>query len=67
MDVLTAEINKQFKNEFSFLKIIDIVYNKNTKTCIINFLYPQSVSNISPEQSQKILKFLNEKLKLNSK
>jgi len=67
MDILTAEINKHFQNEFSFLKIIDIVYNKNTKTCIINFLYPQSISNISPEQKKKILKFLTEKLKLNSK
>ncbi|MDD3397620.1 MAG: exonuclease domain-containing protein [Clostridia bacterium] len=66
-DILSAQINKQFSDEFFYLKTIDIIYNKSAKICTISFLYPQSITNINPEQKQKILKFLTESLKLNSR
>lgn len=67
MDVLTAEINRQFSDEFSYLKTIDVIYDKTLGNCLITFLYPQNIPKITPKQKQKILDFLSESLKLNSK
>lgn len=66
-DVLLDQINKQFSDEFFYLKIASVIYNKSEKTCSINFIYPENIPYISTEQKQKISNFLTSKLNLNAK
>ncbi len=42
MDWLTAKINKEFENKFSFLKLLEVKYNKIQTSCLISFLYPEN-------------------------
>ena len=35
-------INKKTENKFSFLKLKEVVYNKNSQKCVIFLLYPQT-------------------------
>lgn len=42
MNWLTSIIDKEFENKFSFLKLLEINYDKENKQCLITFLYPET-------------------------
>ena len=56
-------INAKTNNEFSFLKLVDIVFAQNKYT--INYIYPESI-NLSDEEKLKIENLTKEFLKLNA-
>ena len=66
MEKLTKEIASHFSNEFDFLKLWEVTYDKENATCKIAFLYPQSVE-LADEQKVRIEQFLREFLALNAK
>ncbi|MGI5842379.1 MAG: PolC-type DNA polymerase III [Christensenellales bacterium] len=67
MDKLSLELKKHFQNEFDFLKLFEVVYDKNNNMCKVVFLYPQHIDEITQTQRDKIEKFLYEFLSLNAK
>lgn len=66
MENLTNEINKHFENEFAFLKLLEVVYDKGKNNCKIVFLFPQEIAEISDTQRTKLEEFLKEHLSLNA-
>lgn len=66
MENLTKEINAHFSNEYNFLKLWEVTYDKESAKCKIAFLYPQNVD-ITDEQKNKLEVFLYDFLKINAK
>lgn len=66
MDWLTGLINKEFENKFSFLKLLEVNYDKNNTQCVITFLYPDS-QNFDEASKELINSFLKNKLNLFAK
>ncbi|MDD4110402.1 MAG: exonuclease domain-containing protein [Clostridia bacterium] len=66
MDWLTTLIDREFNGKFSFLKLLDVVYNKENKQCLITFLYPENKV-FSDENKEEVTKFIKKKLELNAK
>lgn len=66
MENITKEINEYFSNEFEFLKLLEVIYDKENAKCKIAFLYPQNID-LADEQKNKLEVFLNQFLALNAK
>ena len=58
MEKLIAELNKNFNNNFTFLKIYDVEYTLSAKTCTFTLMYPETVGEISNEDRKKIYEFI---------
>ena len=67
MDKIVDLINEKSDNKFPFLKTLSISYNKKALTCVISFLFPQTLNEISSNQKQIIYDILNNELHLNAK
>ena len=52
------ELNKQFNNKYNFLKPFEIEYDKTQSLCIVTFLYPYDVEDITNQQHVEIEKYL---------
>lgn len=66
MDNLTQEINLKFDNNFKHLKLLEVVYEKQSQTCSIVFLYPSNMPDISDSDRHMITTFLKEYLDIKS-
>ena len=66
MEKLTQKINIEFNDEFSYLKLYEVIFDKNKKNVEIKFLYPYNVD-ISEEDKTKLTNFIVKTLNLNSK
>ena len=66
MENLTNEINKNFENEFSFLKLFEVVYDKEKNNCKIVFLFPQDKEEITDDQRSRLEEFLKQYLSLSA-
>jgi DNA polymerase III epsilon subunit family exonuclease len=66
MDWLTTLINKEFGNEYSFLKLLEVNYDKNIAQCVVTFLYPNNQS-FDDENKELITNFIKSKLSLFAK
>ena len=67
MEKLIAELNKNFNNNFTFLKIYDVEYTLSAKTCTFTLMYPETVGEISNDDRKKIYEFIKNYLNLNGK
>ena len=59
--------NKFGSEKYSFLKLLEIVYDKSFHTCTISFLYPETLSSFTKDDKQQIAEFLTDWLNLNAK
>lgn len=66
MDWLSTLIEKEFGDKFSFLKLLEVVYNKDSRQCLITFLYPENKI-FSDKDKELIINFIKSKLNLNAK
>ena len=64
---LVEELNKQYNNNFEYLKLLEIVYEKQSELCSIVFLYSGDKDEISLDDRNVISNFCAEKLNLNAK
>ena len=62
MDYINAKTN----NEFSFLKLSEVVYFQNEPKCIVSFIYDEDLPNLTEEQKQKISMLVEKNLELTS-
>ncbi|MBO4412843.1 MAG: 3'-5' exoribonuclease [Clostridia bacterium] len=67
MEILTQKINEKFKEKYSFLKLYEVVFNKETQVVEITFLYPEKIKEISEISKKEISDFILGELNLNSK
>lgn len=66
MDWLSTLIEKEFGDKYSFLKLLDVIYNKETRQCLITFLYPENKT-FDEKDKELIINFVKSKLELNAK
>ena len=66
MENLLEKLNKRYENRYSFLKIYEVVYDKSNFECVITFLYPYEINDISNLERKEIHDFLVEYLKINA-
>lgn len=66
MDWLTSLINKEFGNEYSFLKLLEINYDKAIAQCVVTFLYPNNQL-FDDENKDLLTNFIQSKLNLFAK
>ena len=57
-------LNKKYNNKYNFLKLLDVVYNKDVSLCTITLLYPYTISEIASTDRQEIIDFYQEFLSL---
>lgn len=67
MDFLTKELEKAFENKYLFLKLLEVVYDKNKKTCTIVFLFPESKDEMNEEERKEVETVVTSLLDINSK
>lgn len=63
MEWLISKIDKEFDNKFSFLKLLEVNYDKTNKQCLISFLYPENHS-FGDDDKEKISKFIKRQFNL---
>ena len=67
MNKLKTVIAKKFGNKYDFLKLLEIVYDKQKHTCTISFLYPETETALTKDIKQQIASVLTDYLNLNAK
>ncbi len=61
---LIEKINEKYQNKYNYLKLYNVMYDKNLKECTITFLYPYLIDEISVENKNEILDFVKGTLDL---
>lgn len=67
MDILTEQLKKKFGSKYDYLKLFDVVYDKENMECIATFLYPMTMKEMSEESREEIEDFVSSYLSLNAK
>ncbi len=62
--LILDKINKEFNYKYDFLRVLHVEYNTLLSCCDICFLYPEN-KNITDEDKEKIIEFVNSEFKLN--
>lgn len=62
---LIEKLNYKFNNKYSYLKLLNVEYDKDISQCVITFLYPCTIKEISEESRNEINLFFQEFLSLN--
>lgn len=65
MNWLEAKINKEFKDRFSFLKLLEVNYRKSTRFCTVIFLYPSN-KHLNDDDKKTLLNFIKKQLNLSA-
>lgn len=63
---LTAELNKKFNNKYDFLKLLNVVYESDASLCVVTFLYPYDIEEITSEDHQIIENYVKELFSLHA-
>lgn len=62
---LIEKLNKHFENKYSYLKLFDIVYDRNNFTCTVCFLFPYQMADMPLEARGELESFIKEFFSLN--
>lgn len=66
MEILTQKINNEFGEKYSYLKLYEVIFDKNKKNVEIIYLFPENIKEISENSKNEITNFIKETLNLNS-
>ena len=58
------KLNRKFNNKYDYLKLLNVVYDKDALLCTITLMYPYQIDDVSQEDRAEILKFYQEFLSL---
>ena len=47
MEILTQKINNKFGEKYSYLKLYEVIFDKNKKNVEIIYLFPENIKEIS--------------------
>ena len=67
MDILAEQLKKKFGSKYDYLKLFDVVYDKENMECIATFLYPMTIKEMSEEARSEIEEVVSAYLGLNAK
>ena len=59
------KLNERYQNKYDYLKLLNVVYDKETSICTMTFLYPYQIDGINQSDKEEITKFYQEFLSLN--
>ena len=66
MNEILQKLNKACDYKYDFLKIYEVIYDKNSNLCTFTFLYPLSHSDMTAEDRTELEKLLKSTLSLNA-
>ena len=66
MNEILQKLNKVFNDKYNFLKIYEVIYDKNSNLCTFTFLFPLSQNDMTAEDRKNIEKFLKNQYSLNA-
>lgn len=66
MKNLVEIINEHFNNKYNYLKLLDIIYDRENMLCQITFLYPYQIEKIEDEDRSEIEKYIQEFFSINA-
>ena len=66
MEILTQKINNEFGEKYSYLKLYEVIFDKNKKNVEIIYLFPENIKEISENSKNDITNFIKETINLNS-
>lgn len=66
MESLIEKLNKNFNNKYEYLKLLEIVYDKNIMLCQITFLYPYQIEEMNQSDRLEIQQFIQKFFSLNA-
>lgn len=67
MDKIVEILNREFDNKYNFLKLYEVTYDYSNLECVVTFLYPHTLNDVSEEDRKTINDFVVSNLKLNGK
>lgn len=67
MDLLFDFLRKKFGDKYNYLKLYDVVLDKNGSECFVTFLYPMSMAGIDDETRKELEEAVREFLNINAK
>lgn len=66
MEILTQKIKNKFGEKYSYLKLYEVIFDKQKKHAEIVFLYPENIEIMTEEAKNEVSEFLHDYLNLNS-
>lgn len=66
-ETLIDYLNIKTLNKYSYLKLVDISYEKKSNKYILNFIFPRSLNGVSDDDKKEILEISKKYLNLNAK
>ena len=67
MDAIIEFLRKKFGDKYDYLKLYDVIFDKESSSCFVTFLYPMSINQIDNSAREELQKCVAEFLNLNSK
>ena len=64
MDLLFDFLRKKFGDKYNYLKLYDVVLDKNGSECFVTFLYPMSMAGIDDETRKELEEAVREFLNI---
>lgn len=64
MEILEQEINRKFNNKYSYLKLLEVEYDKTNKSCLITFLFPFTHDEPNIDEKKELEDFVKSYFKL---
>jgi len=66
MDIILENLRKKYGDKYDYLKLYDIVYDRENSQCIVTFLYPMTMREVNEEARREIEEFTKNYLSLNA-
>ena len=66
MENIVECLNKKFNNKYNYLKLLNVLYDRNARLATITFLYPCTMDEVPIEDKEEVEKFIQEFLSLHA-
>lgn len=66
MESILEKLNKNFNNKYSYLKLLNVIYDREAHLATISLLYPCTIDEISIEDKTEVTNFIQEFLSLHA-
>ena len=65
MNEILQKLNKKFDDKYSFLKLYEVLFDKNSNLCTFTFLFPFSREDLQPQDRKEIEQFIKDTFSFN--
>lgn len=65
MNEILQKLNKKYDDKYNFLKLYEVLFDKNSNLCTFTFLFPFSHQDLEAQERKEIEQFIKETFSLN--